>query len=264
MNLAIFCVTYNSYDETLKFLASIDRAAEIAKDARIEVFVGDNTETDVREIAFHSPHFSLKTFSFRKNWGYFGAVSRMMEQEDTADCDFVVISNVDVTLDENFIAQLSRQETAEEVGWIAPQIFSTVEKRDRNPKIMRRYTKRKLQLLRLFFRFPLLYQLYTHTVYRTKKFRSHSAGLIYAGHGSFIVLTQQYLQRCGTVSYPVFLFDEEIYLAEECMRHGLVVEYRPSLRVIDEEHVSTGKIRPKYYYRYNYEALTYILKTYYR
>lgn len=263
MNLAIFCVTYNSYDETQQFLASIDRAAVKAKGTRFDVFVGDNTETDVKEIVFPSRHFNLKTYGFRKNWGYFGAVSRMMGQEDTAGYDFVVISNVDVTLDENLVSKLAQQETAENVGWIAPQIYSTLEQRDRNPKIMRRYSRRKLQVLRLFFRFPLLYRLYTHTAYRAKKLRGHSPGFIYAGHGSFIILTRQYLQKCGTVSYPVFLFDEEIYLAEECLRHGLTVEYRPSLGVVDAEHVSTGKIRPKYYYRYNYEALTYILKTYY-
>lgn len=263
MNLAIFCVTYNSYDETQQFLASIDRAAAHAKGTRIDVFVGDNTESNVKGITFPSQRFILKAYSFRKNLGYFGAVRRMMDKENVADYDFVVISNVDVTLDESLIHELSQQKTADNVGWIAPQIYSSLEKRDRNPKIMQRYNKRKLQILRLFFRFPLLYKLYTRTAYRTKKLHSHNPGLFYAGHGSFIILTRQYLQKCGAVSYPVFLFDEEIYLAEECLRHGLTVEYRPSLRVIDAEHVSTGKIRPKYYCRYNYEALTYILKTYY-
>jgi len=198
MNLAIFCVTYNTYDETLQFLASIDHAAESARGVNVDVFVGDNTECGVRKIAFSPQRFSLRVYYLHKNWGYFGAVSRMMEQEDTSGYDFVVISNVDVALDANFISQLAQQNTAENVGWIAPQIYSIVEKRDRNPQIVSRYSKRKLQLLHLLFRFPLLHILYTRTAYKAKRLHGHRPGFFYAGHGSFIVLTRQYMERCGT------------------------------------------------------------------
>ena len=51
---------------------------------------------------------------------------------------------------------------------------------------------------------------------------------VYAGHGSFIILTKYYLSKVGIVNYPVFLFCEEIYLAEMCRINNLLVRYEPS------------------------------------
>ena len=86
---------------------------------------------------------------------------------------------------------------------------------------------------------------------------------VYAGHGSFIILTQAYLRRCGTIDYPVFLFCEELYLAEMCRRNGLAVVYVPHIRVNDTEHVSVGKMAHRDYCRHNLEAVSYIIRHFY-
>ena len=186
-----------------------------------------------------------------------------MKHVDPIAYDYSIISNVDVVMEKDFFVQLAEMPANKTLGWIAPQIFSDTEHRDRNPKIMRRYAKRKLQILRFLFSIPPLYNLYTHTAYKSKKLIKHEPGEIYAGHGSFIILTQEYFKRCGIIDYPVFLFCEEIYLGEQCLKHGLKVVYNPQIRVRDTEHASTGTFRRRKYCWYNYEALSYILKTYY-
>lgn len=118
-------------------------------------------------------------------------------------------------------------------------------------------------MIRLFYRYPILHYLYTKTFYKSKKYVSKVAGNIYAGHGSFIILTKEYIKRCGIINYPVFLFGEEIYLAEMCRENNFTVSYCPDISVSDKEHVSTGKIRSRLYYRYNYEAINYAIKTFY-
>ena len=177
--------------------------------------------------------------------------------------DFVIISNVDVVMEEDFFVQLMHTAVDDSTGWIAPQIYADAEHRDRNPKSMRRYAKKKLQVLKIKFRFPLVNWIYNHTLYQSKKLVSHDRGEIYAGHGSFIILTQEFFKRCGIIDYPVFLFCEEIYLGELCQQQHLKVVYEPSIRVNDAEHASTGTFRRGRYCRYNYEALNYILRTYY-
>ena len=243
-HIALFCVNYESDKELDYYRQSLNKAVEKAKGKIcLDFFVAHNSKGN--------------------NPGYFGAIKRLMADVDIKDYDYTIISNVDLTVEEDFFLKLADNTCDENIGWIAPQIWSDLEKRDRNPKILERYSQRKLNILKLFYQFPILDTLYTHTIYRQKKYESHPAGRIYAGHGSFIILTREYFKRCGKIDYPVFLFCEEIYLAEMCQKAGLNVEYEPSIKVIDTEHASTGKMKHSLYCRCNYEAMQYIIKSFY-
>ena len=265
-NILFLCVTYNSYKELLTYVGSIDRAAQLAADKfAVDVLVADNT-TDGRQVV--DSHFdSLQSFRVvptGSNLGYFGGVKCVMSQvDDITRYDFVAISNVDLLMPEDFFGKLDALKVDEQVGWVANSILSGLEKRDRNPKIMRRYSEKRLKQLRLLFRYPLLHQLYTRTLYLRKKHRPQlEAQEIYAGHGSFILLTRRFVSAYPVIDYPVFLFCEEIYLAELCRKAQLTVRYEPSVIIEDSEHCSTGKMGA-FYYKCNYEAIDYILKTYY-
>lgn len=242
--IAVFCVTYNSDKELERYEASLSKATEKAKgEVELDIFVAHNTRED--------------------NPGYFGGISRQMEKVDTEAYDYCILSNVDLTVEEDFFTKLADYECGEYTGWIAPQIWSQLEGRDRNPGRTERPSLKKLQMLRTFYRYPFLDTLYRHTFYRRKKYQSHPAGSIYAGHGSFIILTRKYFEQSGKINYPVFLFCEELFLAESCRQNGLKVEYVPTLRINDSEHASIGKISHGTYCQYNHKAISYIIKTFY-
>ena len=262
--ISIYCVNYNSYEYLAAFIKSVDAAAsKVGGEAVVTVFVADNTEDNIRPIDANENVATVKVFAYNKNLGYFGAVKRMMCEAPPVDSDFVIISNVDVVMDEDVLVKLCGLRLRDDVGWIAPQIYSTSENRDRNPKIVNRYSLRKLRLLRLLFKYPLLNMLYKATLYKRKKLQTHVAGEIYGGHGSFIILTKEYYKRCGCIDYPVFLFGEEIYLAEQCLRSKLKVVYEPEVRIVDSDHASTGKMPSRFYCKCNAEALGYIIRTFY-
>lgn len=242
--IALFCVSYQSDKERDVFLASINMAAKNAIDrVNVEIYVANNT--------------------IDNNPGYFGAVKRLMQAVDVKTYDYIIISNVDLIVEEDFFLKLADYRCEENTGWIAPQIWSHLEERDKNPKILNRYSLKKLNILKAFYQFPILDTLYTRTFYRQKKYKSHPAGKIYAGHGSLIILTNEYFKRCGKIDFPVFLFCEEIYLAEMCQKAGLSVEYVPTIKVTDSEHASTSRMKHSFYCRCNYEAMQYIIKTFY-
>jgi GT2 family glycosyltransferase len=262
--IAIFCVTYNSYLELCEYLKAIDKAAAyIVEVASVNVFVADNTESNCQIINPDDYQIDVKVFDFHKNYGYFGAINRMMNQTEVTSFDFSIISNVDLNLSGDTFENLLRAPVSDDVGWIAPQIYSEVEHRDRNPKIESRYKLPKLKVLRTFYKYPILNYLYMITAYRKKKYQQHQPGYIYAGHGSFIILTKQYFCRCGIINYPVFLFGEEIYLAEQCLNHHLKVAYVPTIVVSDNEHASTDKMGSRFYNCCNMEAIDYVIRTYY-
>lgn len=263
-NIAIYCVNYNSYEYLHNYLASIDRALKpVVADVSLTVHVIDNT-TPPLSIEYSSDSFILKTLSTNENKGYFGAIRYAMDTYSPNEFDYCIISNVDILLSDDFFVKLNTQAIGTDIGWIAPQIYSDIEQRDRNPKILNRYSKRKLEILRIFFKFPILYNIYTHTAYKRKKLQHHKAGEIYAGHGSMIILTKNYFQKCGIIDYPVFLFCEEIYIAELCRKSNLKVIYNPDIKVTDAEHASTSAFRNSLYCRYNFEAVSYIIKNFYQ
>ena len=242
--IAVFCVTFHSDVELEHYKASLQKAAEKAGDeVELDIFVSQNTEAD--------------------NPGYFGGIRRAMLQTDVAAYDYAIISNVDLTVEEDFFVKLAAYDCAADTGWIAPQIWSAQEGRDRNPKIMNRYSLKTLKILKMIFRFPPIWALKRTISSRRKKGETHPAGEIYGGHGSFIILTKHYFDSCGVINYPVFLFCEEIWLAEQCRKAGLKVFYEPGLVVSDVEHASTGRMKLSHYCYLNELALDYIIRTFY-
>lgn len=271
--LAIFCVTYHSYKELKLYLTSIDKAAsKVVESLSVDVFIADNTETDFRQIDYLDKFYYIKCliFPFYKNMGYFGGIQQVMKSVDLSSYNFVALTNVDLTLSDDAFLNLCKIDVEDNVGWIAVSILSQKELRDRNPSILYRYSKSKLKLLKLKFDFPILDFIYNNTLYKRKKFlKKYRKMDIYAGHGSFILLTKKYFEQCGIIDYPVFLFGEELYLAEECRKHALRVVYCPDIIVYDSEHVSTSKLKDcnpfkkNFYYQCNSEAINFILSKYY-
>lgn len=265
-SIAIYCVTYNSYKETQLFIESVNTAAGMLKGVEVVVFVADNTEKECQIILTDYPNIKVEPYIIGRNLGYFGAVKKCMQKHKPISYDYVIISNVDIVVNEKALKRLSELSINDDIGWLAPMIFSTSEKRDRNPKILSRYSKRKLQILKLLYSYPWLNRLYEQTLYRRKSIKSYShkeGEEIYAGHGSFIILTKTFFSRIGMIDYPVFLFGEEIYLAEQCRKYGLKTIYVPSILITDSDHCSTSKMKSSFYYKCNLESIKYILNEFY-
>lgn len=265
--IAIYCINYNSYNEIRSFLVSVDRAVSLTS-VSLDVFIADNTKKECRkDIEVDGLiYITIKIFDYNDNPGYFGAAQRMMHETNVTSYDYVIISNVDLTLKEDALKSLISIKEDVNVGWIAPSLYSTKLNRDRNPELMHRYSVNKLRLIRLMFKYPLLQIIYKNTLYKRKNLKSRvtKSVNIYAGHGSLIILTKQYIKICGIPEYPVFLFCEELYIAEKCRMNNLRVIYRPDIHILDDEHVSISKINHSpAYYKYNYEAVSYIIDNFY-
>lgn len=262
-SILIVCVNYNSYRELVKYLSSIDASAKEINTMNVDVIVADNS-TAVEPISidmYKYIHISVRKLD---NIGYLTGAQYVINNEDVLAYDYVVISNVDIQMSENFFSVLALIENTKEVAWIAPKIYSNDENRDRNPKVMTRYSKKKLQLLYYMYKYPLLFYLYTMTAYKRKKLHPQYSEMdIYAGHGSFMLLTRSFFDSYKKIEYPIFLFGEELYLAELVRKANKKVRYIPSLIIEDNEHVSTSTLKKKSYFKYNQESIKYILDKFY-
>ena len=263
MKVLILAISYNSNEALNNFLDSIEIAMENNSDVDLKVIVGDHSENNCFCLSKRYNTFECNIIG-QENVGYFGGIAKLLEKEEASNYDYVIISNVDVELAEDFFFRLNNKKYNCKIAWIAPLIWSSSEKRNRNPFLVDRYSFCKILLLCIMYKVCFLHKLYTMTLYKTKRYRSNEAKYIYAGHGSFIILTKAFFQNYSNIAYPMFLYGEEIYLAELIREKFLLVYYDKDIGVKTIDHVSTGKMKSKFYYECNYKSLVYLIDKFYR
>lgn len=265
--ILFLCVNYNSYRELDNFIESIIISAKNHnEEVQIDVMIADNTVDNNKIMNF--PCYSCINIDFRpyhENLGYMGAIMRLIKDkgfDKVKDYDYVVFSNVDLILDKTFIKQLLSVPKNKNIGWIAPKILSKSEKKDRNPKILKRPSKAHLNKILIMFRYPILYILYHNFIYRFRRkqqkyiFKSE----IYAGHGSLMIFSKAFIVNNIDFRYPSFLFGEELFFAELNRLSNLKVIYLPKIKVFDIDHISTGNLKKKFYCKLNKESIEKIIK----
>ena len=226
--LLLICVNYKSHDALKSFLESVHRAAENAKGTlQVDIEVVDNSEHNV---------------------GYLGGALPVYN-EKAKDYDFVSISNVDLQLAPDFFEKLTELKT-ENVGWIAPDIYTGKRDLHENPARLKRPTKWNFLIWFLIYSNTFLYKLY-HLLYilKSRKRADSPSCTIYAGHGSFMLFTKEFIA---------------IFFAELIRAANLKVLYAPILLINNTGNVSTGRVSLKQRSQWSIESLLAIYNTYFK
>ncbi len=282
MKVCILSVCHNSYVEAERFLDSIvDAIKEAETLVSLDLYIIDNSSPFnhlyIEKLKKQRSGLSV-TYIASDNLGYFPSVSAAIRKYNIAlsDYDYVCISNVDLRLSKSFFGVLSGINPELNVGVYAPSIFSAQLNADRNPKIVHRPSAFKLKINKFLFssrfRYRLLKSVNSFRL-RLRQFLkpnpdSKQPGSskfyreIYASHGSFILFTRSFIAIESKFAYPVFLFGEEIYVAEIARNNQLKVKYVPELLIFDSEHVSTSTMGNSFYRQSNLKALSYILSNF--
>ena len=282
LELLVIAVNYGSDDATLCLVNSIVPAIE---DARSSVIVVDNTRRDDERAymgRLNGLHPAVVGLASPQNLGYLGGarygVDRFLSAGGRFDC--LMVSNVDLTLQSldmmDTIRELLQDET---IGVIAPSIVSSRTGRDLNPFLTGRPKASTMRRYTVLFRYPLVANLYRtvarpwRNLYRAVRGTRRTAAQeahsrtsedsIYAPHGSCMIFTHRYFERGGDLQFPMFLFQEEIYVAEKARKAGVRVVYEPRIRFVHDEHVSTGLWRSRTLCRFAYESARYTSDTFF-
>ncbi len=255
-------VCYNNFDTIVEFVngfSGIDGAIEyhinIINNGR------DIPDSILKELEDKS---NVTLLSGHGNIGYFpGALVGLNNVSNIESYNCMIVCNMDLRVDEKFSSVLSACNTS---GVIAPKIFSTHENRDRNPKVVNRYTRADIKKFKLMYSIPYAMMLYSKTIYGIRKNKTKSVDVkdndIYAPHGSFIIFNENLHSWFDYLSYPVFLFGEEIHVGEVAIANKERVTYCKDIIVIDEDHGSTGLESEHFIRKNNLIAVEYLLKKY--
>jgi len=267
------CVNYNSYNELVNYLKSIDEAAEQAKElVHVDVVISDNSIN--KKIIDTSGFTSINCQTFlNENVGYLGAALSLINQADISQYDFVIISNVDLKLSTAFFNNIISIDLTDKginisnIGWISPRIFTEKYQKDESPLMIKRPTKFKLILLEWLYRIDFLEGLYIYFHqfrHRERKYlSSQSSCEIYAGHGSLMIFTQMFFLQNQKLVFPSFMYAEEIYFAELVRLTNLKTVYIPGVYVENIGNVSTTFLGYKKRCSMNLKSLSTVRKMFF-
>jgi len=288
--IVIIAISYQSDEEVLQFVTNI---SEMADDKFIDLIIVDNTERLDSDKLFQQINelYPLATcLKPKNNLGYFGGANfayKEVIQEGNVDFEWLVVSNVDVRFsDKNFFKELRRINYIDKnIGILAPAIISEKSWRDLNPRLSRRPKSNTMHTYKYIFSnvvFVNIYEIIAKIKYYLKN-KIHLSTIIkklfcihyhqqenkqdlidiYAPHGSCILFSKEYFTKGGKLDYPMFLFGEEIFVAETARKIGVKVVYCNKFRARHNDHCSTGILRTRKMTSFVHESAIYIANSFF-
>jgi len=284
MQALVICINYHSDADTEAFVSDLFRQKSCDC---VRVVVVDNSERlwiDPRLALLGAVDDRVKVLNARGNLGYFGAAAWGLQQHlsITPLPDWVIVSNADISLTgDEFFIRLFELYPDGLAGVIAPSVISTRSQIDHNPIMERRPTKTGMHFRKWVFRNRRTYVFARHLHWLRLRIRSKFSRVmvdripttkrtnsvprsIYAPHGAFIIFHRSYFEWGGTLDHGVFLFGEEIFVAEAVRAMGLSVRYEPRLIVFHQQNAATDLSRNPKVARYAREASAYCANTFFR
>ena len=266
-DLIIIGVNYCTTDQTLAWARNIretnegDRLLTVVVDSSAE-----KTDAGLAE-ALRAADPEILYLNPGQNLGYFGGARYGLKylNENGIGFDALIVANVDIRFETEHLAEAIRSYDGEQTGALAPTILA--DGKDMNPYKTERMTKRQQQRRILYLRFPVFQRgidAVRHLRKKTEQTIRHPDGeKIYMGYGSCFIFFRRYFDRGGDLEMPLFLYGEEPYVAEMCLKTGLDILYAPRIVIRDIGHVSTNTIPSGKHRRYLIESAKYCIREFY-
>jgi GT2 family glycosyltransferase len=275
----IFAIHYRSDGAILELLKCL-QSMKARKEVRLIIADNSTSAEEVAPIRAAIQGFAdVELLESPTNRGYFGgarfALDRYLAQGHKLP-DWVIVCNHDILIeDKDFFTKLLREDP-KTAGVIAPCIQALPGRVDQNPFMRHRPSRLRWTQLRFISSHYAVAAIWDWFWRRKSALRSRlrrwrpksflrdptRRESIYAAQGSFFIFSRRYFETGGFLDGNLFLYGEEISVAEICRSLRLPVVYEPSLWVLHNEHQSTGTILNRFTYECQKNALQYLTSRY--
>ena len=209
----------------------------------------------------------FKVINYGGNIGYLNTMLKTIKQVNIDVYDYVILSNTDIYYDtKGFFQKLAKKRYPEDVGCIAPCVFSTKNNSYANPHYLKRIPKKKLERLAHIFKYPLLGILYLKLAgFKAEKTKTEKmpSRFVYSPHGCYMIFTKKFIKKILGYEYGVNMYSEESAIGELLQKNKMRCFYDNSISVIHQESSVTGRLNYKQRFAAWRESLEYIIKEFY-
>ena len=157
---------------------------------------------------------------------------------------------------------------SQDVWCIGPDIVLSATGAHQNPFLIQRPSKTKMQIWNTAYSNYLFFSLYFKLSGLKKKKAVNDepmhSGSVYSVHGSCFLLKSNCAEKVMNVSKGIFMYEEELLIAEVIKKCGKKCLFNNGIKVIHNENQVTGKIGDKRKQKWFRDSFRYLRKHIYQ
>ncbi|MEZ4799090.1 MAG: glycosyltransferase [Flavobacteriales bacterium] len=262
----ITLVNYFGEKELVDFIRS---QLLVQKGVDLTIAVVDNGSRCEILQQFAQENPAIRLFQPNKNLGYLGAAFfayKQLVETERQNFDTFILSNFDLEFpNAHTLEKLVQEAELKKLEVFGPQIINIPDGGKSNPMYEERISLSHLNRL-LKVNSSMLLAIPYQLLHRLKKKKSKTTSnktSCYAIHGSMMCFASSFFKKSGTLDYPSFLYGEEIFIAEQCLKQDIKIGFIPSIEIIHKEHITTGSWKTRKHMQFLHDSLSWIKAHYF-
>lgn len=267
IEIAVSVICYDNENEVLEFANKLSRQKGSEK---IMLLVTCNKCKNIEQLRedLSKVKISSQVFETKKNLGYllgclYGFKSYGGEYK------WSIISNTDIDfVSDEFFAELLDKHYDSQIGCIGPDITLKVTGKHQNPFATSRPTNALMKMRKVVYSHYGLYSLYGCLSALKNKIVNHEKQItnkyIYGAHGSIVILKKECVDKFIDDDIQIFMYGEELYIAEKLRESQLLSYYDTNLKIIHNENQVTGKIASRKKQEWSSQSINFLVDRYWK
>ena len=180
-----------------------------------------------------------------------------------------VISNTDIDfVSDEFFAKFLNKHYDSQIACIGPDITLRATGKHQNPFAASRPSNALMKLRKVVYSNYGLYRLYGWLSKIKNKIINHETQItnkyVYGVHGSVIILKKECVDKFIDDDIQIFMYGEELYIAEKLRESQLLSYYDTNLKIIHNENQVTGKIASPKKQEWSSQSINFLVDRYWK
>lgn len=258
-------VCYNNEKEVSEFVDNISNQTIIQK---IAIVICCNHSNNI-DILYNIKKkyinkFNIYIYCPKENLGYLNGCLYGIENV-SIPYKWAVISNTDITFRSiDFFEKILKAKLGNNVWCIGPDIKLKYSDVSQNPFLCSRYSKFRFLFYVFIYNNLFLFVLYNLlSILKKKNYHVRQKNIhqnVYAVHGSIFILRNECIAKIIKIAKPIFLYGEEILVAEIIRKNNKETIFFPEISVLHNENQSTSKLNIIKKWRNFKKSFNYLLR----
>ena len=206
-------------------------------------------------------------YNYNTNVGYLNSLLKTIKHIELQKYDYYILSNTDILYNsKDFFIKLKNKQYRQNIGCIAPSVYSTSLGVYSNPHYISRLTAEGLKFRSIIFSNRVLSRAYfnlSRLKSKKKKALKQESCEVYSPHGSYMIFTLEFIKKIAGYEYGVKMYSEESCIGELLLRANMKCWYDADIEVSHVESTVTRNMSSKAKCKAFHDSLRYILDEFY-
>ncbi len=261
IDFVVSVACYNNEKEVIQFAQGL-RKQTIADRIKLVVTCNSCSNPEYFSKKLKKEYELSEVYIPKENLGYLnGCLYGFRNQKDSYK--WGIISNTDIEFSSEYFFENILVIKDESIWCVGPDIVLAETGYHQNPFCVNRPSILNKKLHDFIFTNYLTYSFYfflhwcKRKIFKPKHVLLNS-GFVYGVHGSCFVLVEECIKALLAEDNKIFMYDEEIFIAELVIKNGKKIYFDSRLNVVHNENQTTSFINQRVKYKWKKQSIEYL------